>query len=675
MANGFDLSLVAARPALLAEKDNIVDVLIRVQAPDAPKSGLPERPRLNLAIVIDRSGSMAGQPLHEAKRAASFMIDSLKPTDRASVVTYDDEVAVVAPSRHVEGTTNFKSAIAEIHSGGSTNLHGGWLKGAEETAKHLAAKYTSRVLLLSDGQANAGMTSVDEIALQVAQLADTGITTSTYGLGEGFNEELMVAIARSGRGNGYYSENAEHLLTRFHEEFSLLSSLCARNVRLLLTPLPGIRCEMLNLYESAKDGSWRLPDLAYDGEAWAVVRLHVGASGLPNAGETLALLQASVAYLDLEGAECQLHEVWLTLPVVADKEWLAIPQNQDVIRRITEAEAAKLQEAASRAARAGDWKAVDKLLAQAREMAQHSPWLAEIVAYLEKLAAQRNDVLFSKEARYAATNMSSRQRSKKEFSGDYDEGAAPMHLQRRVQQGAGGHYSQQLQPGTYRLDLFDNYPVALIDGKRILLDTGSPFSIGSGERFEIAGQSFKFQGQMGITTDKLSQWMNTHIDVLLGSDVLSKFVVAVDWWRGTLVFSPHGSDLPGEDLPVERLMGTPVLKLQTANGETKALFDTGAKLCYMPMRAAAGMVPSNHVQDFHVMTGPFDTDVYEVQVEIAGHPFIANCGVLPKSLASMVGGMTGIDWIIGTDLLRQGAIGLDLRHNRVTASWGKDARP
>jgi Mg-chelatase subunit ChlD len=109
MANGFDLSLVAARPALLAGKDNIVDVLIRVQAPDAPKSGLPERPRLNLAIVIDRSGSMSGQPLHEAKRAASFMIDSLKATDRASVVTYDDEVAVVAPSRHVEGARRISS--------------------------------------------------------------------------------------------------------------------------------------------------------------------------------------------------------------------------------------------------------------------------------------------------------------------------------------------------------------------------------------------------------------------------------------------------------------------------------------------------------------------------------------------------------------------------------------
>ena len=138
---------------------------------------------------------------------------------------------------------------------------------------------------------------------------------------------------------------------------------------------------------------------------------------------------------------------------------------------------------------------------------------------------------------------------------------------------------------------------------------------------------------MGVTTEQLSQWMKTHIDALLGSDVLSKFVVVVDWWRGTVVFSPQGSDLPGEDLPVERLMGTPVFKLHTANGETKALFDTGAKLCYMPRSAAAGIVPSNHVQDFHVMTGAFETDVYEVNVEIAGHPFIANCGVLPKSLA------------------------------------------
>jgi Ca-activated chloride channel family protein len=669
MLNVFSLSLVAARPALCADRDNIVDVLIRVQAPDAAKGGLPERPRLNLAIVIDRSGSMQGKPLHEAKRAAAFMVDSLKATDCASVVAYDNSVKVCAESRHVKSKEHFKAAIAQIESGGSTNLHGGWLKGAEEAAKHLAPDCISRVLLLSDGRANDGLTDSDEIALQCAKLADSDVTTSTYGLGNSFNEELMMAMSRSGRGNGYYSESAESLLERFHEEFSLLSSLCARNVRLLLRPLPGIRCELLNLYEIVKDGSWRLPDLAYDGEAWAAMRLHVDAASLPAADETLALLEASVAYLDLEGAECQMPQAWLTLPILKENEFLSVREDQDVIRRVKEAEAARLQEAAGRAARLGDWKEVYALLARAREMAVHSPWLREIVTNLEKLAERRDDVMFSKEARYAATNMSSRQRSKKEFSGSYIESAAPIYLQRRVQQGTGGHYTEQREEETYRLDLFDSYPVALIGGKRILLDTGSSFSIGDDDIFEIAGQPFRFQDQMGVTTEKLSQWMNTKVDALLGWDVLSRFVVAIDWRRGAVTFSPKGSDLAGEDLPVEQLIGTPVLSFNSAIGMSKALFDTGAKLCFMPMSAVPSKVAISRVKSFHVMTGPFETEVHEVEMEIAGHGFTANCGVLPASLATIVSGMTGIEWIIGTDLLRQGAIGLDLRHNRVTANW------
>ena len=675
MSNGFDLSLVAARPALLAGHENIVDVLIRVQAPDQPKNGLPERQPLNLSIVIDRSGSMGGKPLHEAKRAAVFMIESLKPTDRASVVAYDNSVSVVAENGHIRVKQNFKSAIAQIETGGTTNLHGGWLKGAEEAAKHLSGATTSRVLLLSDGQANEGLTSVEEISVQCAQLADTGVTTSTYGLGDSFNEDLMVAMSRTGRGSAYYSETAESLLERFQEEFSLLSSLCARNVRLFLSPLPGVRCEMLNLYEAAKDGSWRLPDLAYDGEAWSAVRLHLGAASLPATSETLALLQANVAYVDLEGTERQITEAWLTLPVLDSEKFLSIPENKDVVRRVVEAEAAKLQEIASLAARSGDWKKVQELLNKVRDMATHSPWLSEIVTNLEKLAASQDSMLFSKEARYAAVNMSARQRSKREFDTGFNDLAMPAYLQRKVRQGASRDNGPQTAGQSFRLDLFDNHPLALIDGKRILLGTGSPFSVGNGDRFEIAGQPFRFQGQMGVTTDKLSQWMNTEVDGLLGTDVLSRFVLALDWWRGTVAFTPRGSDLVGDDLPVEQMMGTPVLRFKLANGMTKALFDTGAKLCFMPRSAVAGNAAVDHIRYFHVMTGPFETDVYEVKVEIGGHGFIANCGVLPEALAKLVSRTAGIEWIVGTDLLRQGAIGFDLHHNRVTAAWKPAGTP
>jgi Ca-activated chloride channel family protein len=366
------------------------------------------------------------------------MIESLKASDRASVVAYDDTVQVFAESQLVKSKEKFKAAIAHIHEGGSTNLHGGWLKGAEEAAKHLDPTVISRVLLLSDGNANAGLTNFDEIASQCAQLADTGVTTSTYGLGQSFNEDLMMAMARAGRGNGYYSDTAESLLERFREEFSLLASLCARDVRLRVAPLPGIGCELLNLYELAKDGAWRLPDLSYDGEAWAAIRLHVNPSALPAIGEMVAILHASVSFRDLAGSESEVPESWLSLPVLTEEAFRLLPEEESTARRFHEAEAARLQEFASRAARQGDWNRVDDLLAQARSLAANSPWLKEVVTNLERLAAQRDDLVFSKEARYAAASLSARLRHKMESAALSDEGTIPRHLQRKIRQGAKG---------------------------------------------------------------------------------------------------------------------------------------------------------------------------------------------------------------------------------------------
>jgi len=121
-------------PRAAAGHDNELDVLVRVQAPDAPAEQ-PQRNPLHLALVIDRSGSMSGQPLDEAKRCAEFVLDGLQATDRLSVVVYDDHVQTLVPTTTLHDKEFARRAIRGIDSGGSTDLHGGWFQGAETLAR------------------------------------------------------------------------------------------------------------------------------------------------------------------------------------------------------------------------------------------------------------------------------------------------------------------------------------------------------------------------------------------------------------------------------------------------------------------------------------------------------------------------------------------------------------
>ena len=151
-----------------------------------------------------------------------------------------------------------------------------------------------------------------------------------------------------------------------------------------------------------------------------------------------------LAYRELDEAESHLPETMLTLPVKTAQEYLDVPEDESVLLRISEAEAARIQEKASRAARRGDWDQVEQALEETRPMAAHSPWLAEVVASLESLAAQRNQVMYAKEAVYASRNLSSQIRSKHETPSILADVSAPMFLQRKARQ---GRSSQSREPG------------------------------------------------------------------------------------------------------------------------------------------------------------------------------------------------------------------------------------
>lgn len=132
-AADFKLVLTPDKPALNADSAATLRVLARIQAPEPPAGTIPRQP-LHLALVLDRSGSMNGLPLEEAKRCARNIIDSLAPGDRAAIFAFDDEIAQVAPLTAASDKLALTTALAGIVSGGSTDLHGGWRAGADELA-------------------------------------------------------------------------------------------------------------------------------------------------------------------------------------------------------------------------------------------------------------------------------------------------------------------------------------------------------------------------------------------------------------------------------------------------------------------------------------------------------------------------------------------------------------
>lgn len=430
--------ITARRPALLAGHDNEVDVLVRVQAPDAPAER-PLRNALHLALVIDRSGSMSGQPLDEAKRCAEFVLDGLQTTDRLSVVVYDNEVQTLVPTTLLHDKEQARQAIRGIDSGGSTDLHGGWLRGAETLAPHTKENVTSRVILLSDGCANHGLTDHDQIYAQCADLARAGVTTSTYGLGRSFNEELMIGMARHGQGSSYYGQTAIDLMDPFREEFELLNAMCARRLRLEIAPAAGVKATMLNDYVAEGDYAWLLPNLAFGGEAWAVIRLRVPSPASAGAGhdESLPLCSFSIRYTTLDGEPRDVQPMSLALPALPASAFGAIAEDELVARRAGELEAAYLQTKARTAARRGDWTGVAAALKKAERVAENNPWVAESVNELRELAARKDEVMFSKESAFSSQRMSTRLASRVESASLHGVAPAALYLRRKSNQGKG----------------------------------------------------------------------------------------------------------------------------------------------------------------------------------------------------------------------------------------------
>jgi len=203
--------LAGLEVTLTAHRDEKVSLLLASLTSADRGDALPKTP-LKIAIVIDRSGSMSGEKLEITKSAVAQFVRSLDPTDRVSLVTYDDQVDLVcgleAPSEALA------RRIEAIRSGGSTDLYAGWVTGAKCVGSG------GRVILLSDGLANQGRFTD---ALSLSQHASVSyekynVTTTTIGVGRDYDEGLMAGMARAGGGAHYFAHTASNITEAFSQE-------------------------------------------------------------------------------------------------------------------------------------------------------------------------------------------------------------------------------------------------------------------------------------------------------------------------------------------------------------------------------------------------------------------------------------------------------------------------
>ena len=347
---------------------------VRVRAPKAAVRS--ERPRMNLGLVIDRSGSMSGEKLEFVKKAAQHVVSLLAEGDRAALVSFDDTITVDFPGSTINPETRQEllKRIGQLRSGNMTNLFDGWMTGCKEVAGAEEVEgQINRTLLLTDGLANVGITEIEEIGVHVRELVTRGVSTSTFGVGLGFDEHLLENMANVGSGNFYFIANPQEIPQIFMREFSEMATVTASGVEVSLD-LPAQTAAQVF-------GSWRheiangklrlfLGDLSSEMERVVYIKLL-----LPPVNEADELvLKAKVKAKDVDGQPVKA-QFEVTFRYASADEVERAPRDLKVLEAFATVDLADRTTEALKLERAGQREKAKELMEQGIE--ELHPYLAQ----------------------------------------------------------------------------------------------------------------------------------------------------------------------------------------------------------------------------------------------------------------------------------------------------------
>ncbi|AZA56816.1 vWA domain-containing protein [Chryseobacterium shandongense] len=207
--------------------------------------------KVNVSLVIDNSGSMGGGKLEKVKTALKVFVKGLKPEDIISIVKFDDTANLVLKSSKIkEVAGNLDSIIESIYPAGSTNIHSGMMMGYSETQKNNTKDYNSKVILLTDGMTNSGITDPETILKQSKEFNDKGIDISTIGVGKQLDFDLLRKIATYGRGSNYFiGDDEKDIQKTFKDELESLLYNIGKKPKLTINLPEGLKIHKFYGYQ------------------------------------------------------------------------------------------------------------------------------------------------------------------------------------------------------------------------------------------------------------------------------------------------------------------------------------------------------------------------------------------------------------------------------------------
>jgi Ca-activated chloride channel family protein len=320
----------------------------------ARKSAVKRQP-VNLALVIDHSGSMAGKKIADARAAARAVVAQLSDGDRLALVIYDDTAKVLVASTVISERSRdqLRREIDTIRDAGGTALWAGLDTGRREVLRHAREGYVSRVVLISDGLANVGISSQSGISALARQALNQGVHVTSMGVGADFDSNMMTSIAEHGGGHYYFIDDSAAMATIFSKELQTLLATVAKQAELHLAMAPGV--ELLEVYgytfeQRGAAAVVKLPDIYGGLDRKVMLRLRVPAGAEGNR----QLASVALHFIDAETGKPAVAETRALVAQVTDQKKIEGGQDGEVVAKAEQATAAKNLDRAMEAYGKGD---------------------------------------------------------------------------------------------------------------------------------------------------------------------------------------------------------------------------------------------------------------------------------------------------------------------------------